>query len=152
MSIKETELEIYEFVQGQNFSESQKKAVIDFVFAQLEKFGASQAQQTTAELPKAAAWHCRSGGEDRYAKKLDTPGMHQTESKPLYTATQMQAHYQAGVRAGMGQSQDAKRYRWLRDHSDRVFLKDGPDDYGWIPSNGDDIDAACDAAMQGGQQ
>lgn len=120
-----------------------------------------QAQQIAEpELPEAAAWHYRSSGEDRYAKKLTTPGMHQTESKPLFTATQMHDHFQAGVRAGMGQSQDARRYQWLKgagrcmavdtfggryrvaDMSCNLVVTD------WLNS----FDAAIDAAMQGGQK
>lgn len=43
---------------------------------------------------------------------------------------------------------DAARYRWLRDKSWAVYLKEGPDSHGWFPSDGEDIDAAADAAME----
>lgn len=46
-------------------------------------------------------------------------------------------------------AKDAARYRWLRDKSNTVYLKDGPDDHGWFPSDSEDIDAAADAAMKG---
>jgi hypothetical protein len=34
------------------------------------------------------AWMYRTGGETRFSKTLNAPGMHQTESVPLYTAPQ----------------------------------------------------------------
>lgn len=70
------------------------------------------------------------------------------------TATQMHDHYQAGVRAGMEQSQDAKRYRAIRkalNSEDYVLihrLQDAiseDDD----PDENNRIDAAIDAAMKG---
>lgn len=69
------------------------------------QWGAEQAQQTTEpELPEPE-W-IKTGEVDRFGDSIYVEA---------YTATQMQAHYQAGVRAGMGQSQDARRYRLLRE-------------------------------------
>ena len=42
---------------------------------------------------------------------------------------------------------DAARYRWLRD-SDYVYLQEGSDNYGWLPSHAEDIDYICDNAMK----
>ena len=41
---------------------------------------------------------------------------------------------------------DAERYWWLRDNSNAVYLKEGPDSHGWLPSDSEEIDAAIDAA------
>ena len=42
---------------------------------------------------------------------------------------------------------DAARYRWLRDESYTVYLKDGKDSPDWFSSDSEDIDAAADAAI-----
>lgn len=42
---------------------------------------------------------------------------------------------------------DAARYRWLRDKSCAIYLKEGPDSHGWFHSDGEDVDDAADAAM-----
>jgi len=86
---KETELALYELISANSLNDEQSKAVTDFVFGRLEAFGASQAQQTTAELPEAAK--CEGGWGELCVY--------------YYTAAQMHEHYAAGVRAGMGQSQ-----------------------------------------------
>lgn len=45
-------------------------------------------------------------------------------------------------------ARDAARYRWLRDKSDKAYLRDGADDYGWFPSNAEEIDDACDEGLK----
>ena len=45
--------------------------------------------------------------------------------------------------AGDRLHKEAARYRWLRD-SGRVFLRDGADDSGWLPTLGADLDDEID--------
>lgn len=42
---------------------------------------------------------------------------------------------------------DAERYRKLKDSDGPVYAyaKDGPDDHGWFPAFGEDLDEAIDA-------
>lgn len=89
---KETELALYELISANSLNDEQSKAVTDFVFGRLEAFGASQAQQTTAELP------------ERYDFVRDTE---RGVTEDVYTAAQMHDHYQAGVRAGMATVKDS---------------------------------------------
>jgi hypothetical protein len=42
---------------------------------------------------------------------------------------------------------DANRYRKLRD-SGQVYPKDGPDDHGWLPAFGDDVDEFVDGIKE----
>ena len=49
---------------------------------------------------------------------------------------------------------DAARYQWLRSINcpwPGVFQHEGNDDYGWSAIAGQDLDAAIDAAMAGGE-
>lgn len=65
----------------------------------------------------------------------------------VFTAAQMHDHFAAVVRVGAAQSQDAKRYRFIRDNIYRLPY----DDHGAGPEF-DLSEEAIDSAMQGGQQ
>lgn len=138
------------------------KDAVDLKFAELvASWGAEQAQQAPVEEPELP--------EPVIAREEYAVG-----TGEFYTAAQMHDHYQAGVRAGMGQSQDARRYQWLRDSGfayanvDLGTDLDGDnfvryqirfdipepahskfEDDEWSAS---DIDAAIDSAMQKGQK
>ena len=83
---------------------SQNIAFIRTLAELAASWGASQARQTTAELPEATVWTLT---EELTSRQTTTNG-HLWFSNPvncswspLYTATQMHDHYQAGVRVGM---------------------------------------------------
>lgn len=72
----------------------------------LRKWSAEQAQHPTAkepELPEAVAQFNWNAGGFEWLTQYNYDKHHK---KPLYTATQMHDHYQAGVRVGAARSQD----------------------------------------------
>lgn len=53
------------------------------------------------------------GGKAFYDAKCNHDLKDDPDFVSLYTAAQMHDHFQAGVRAGMAQSQDAKRWQFI---------------------------------------
>jgi hypothetical protein len=66
----------------------QWQEVIDLRAALAEQDVSLIDEGKTAEPQEPVAWMYRTGGETRFSKTLNTPGMHRTESVPLYTAPQ----------------------------------------------------------------
>ena len=133
------------------------KQTLEHAYAALQKVADAQAAIEEPELPEAEV-HVRHGfdrnGSHSMGEYMCECGAHgdQPCKSDLYTATQMHDHYAAGVRAGMAQSQDAKRLDWLAIHGSF-----GVDSVTGLPGgNGQKRIAATrqavDAAMQGGQK
>jgi hypothetical protein len=73
----------------QKYGEHYKPQRITFQQSVLDQ--SAQAIETlrtrlSAPEPEPVAWMYNSMGDTRFAKNLDTPGMHKDESVPLYTA------------------------------------------------------------------
>lgn len=116
-----------------------------------------QAQQTTVEepeLPEAVAVVSKFndlGGEIDWTSRTILP-----VGAKVYTAAQMHDHFAAGVRAGAAGSQDAKRYRWLRDEARRVdWARNFKETTAYVLCNRvtpEQMDRDIDLAMQGDKQ
>lgn len=138
----------YRYADKQNGNYNEADELAQEKFAELAAaWGAEQAQQTTVEpeLPVAVAHISDPDAFDAY------------EVIPVYTAAQMHEHYQAGARAGAAGSQDARRYRAIRDGLEVEPDNSGIvvsliDDFGGETLRGEQADSAIDAAMQGEQQ
>lgn len=94
------------------------KQTLEHAYAALQKVADAQAAIEEPALPEAEV-HVRHGfdrnGSHSMGEYMCECGAHgdQPCKSDLYTATQMHDHYAAGVRAGMVQSQDAKRWQFI---------------------------------------
>lgn len=153
------------------------KQTLEHAYAALQKVADAQAAIEEPELPEAVAWRWMYQDQPDSERCFNAPlpntsvlavaesAEFRRTVQAFYTATQMHDHYQAGVRAGMGQSQDAKRLDWLNqtlfmskwngviDSGSKVTWSIAPDyRHTTLKMAGNTLREAIDAAMQGGQQ
>lgn len=88
------------------------KQTLEHAYAALQKVADAQAAIEEPELPEPALYRCedcrKTGLMIHCSDPINCGGM-----VSYYTAAQMHDHFQAGVRAGMVQSQDAKRWQFI---------------------------------------
>lgn len=98
------------------------KQTLEHAYAALQKVADAQAAIEEPALPDAVAYthqgeieYVEAGGHagSFYGAKNNPDLKDAPDFVGLYTDTQTHDHYQAGVRAGMGQSQDAKRWQFI---------------------------------------
>lgn len=92
------------------------KQTLEHAYAALQKVADAQAAIEEPELPEAVdiwlAEHCDTKAVSETTQGAE-PVNGWSAAFRVYTAAQMHDHFAAGVQAGMGQSQDAKRWQFI---------------------------------------